>query len=85
LLVADAAALDEASLAHNLGEKHSSEEMASGCPWWRNPITGIIVCCARAERARRSRAAEQRDELAASYVGHQASSLLVLSDHPFGR
>src|SRR5262249_49344478 len=33
----------------------------------RNPITGIVECCARRERPRR-RAAEQRDEVAPFYL-----------------
>jgi hypothetical protein len=37
-------------------------------------MTGIAGCCTRRERPRYSRAAEQRDELASSYVEHGASS-----------
>jgi hypothetical protein len=33
-----------------------------------NPTTGIAGCCARSDRPRDSRAAEQRDELAATDV-----------------
>ena len=37
---------------------------ASGDAGWRNPITGIAGCCARAASGQHRRAAEQRDELA---------------------
>src|SRR5262249_30194123 len=39
----------------------------------RNPITGIAGCCARRERPRRRRAAEQRYELATLETGFGAS------------
>jgi hypothetical protein len=46
----------------------------TGDPAWRNPTTGIAACCARRERPRRRRDAEQRDEFAPSQVEHGASS-----------
>src|SRR5262249_22847173 len=40
----------------------------------RNPTTGIAGCCARGERPRHRRAAEQRDELAPCAVVHRLPS-----------
>src|SRR5262249_3370306 len=48
LLVADAAALDDASLAHNLDKTHSSAAMAPAVLGGEIRFTGIAGCCARA-------------------------------------
>ena len=41
-----------------------------GDPAWRNPITGIAGCCARAASGQSRRAAEKRDELAPLSLDH---------------
>jgi hypothetical protein len=40
----------------------------------RNPITGIADCCARRERPRDRRAAEQRNELASFHYSITSSA-----------
>ena len=60
-----------------LGVQWSGEAKLGGLAW-RNPITGIS-CCARSERPRGGRAAEQRDELAASHSITSSASANSLS------
>jgi len=51
-------------------------------PFFGNPIDGIAACCARRERPRGRRAAEQRDERAPSHHSITSSARASIVPHP---